>query len=66
MEIDKDSEKLNSGSSSSGGAFTTSSSIPMLSSLIEKEPGLKIGCEDGFYGPGKAHLLTYDESKMRQ
>ena len=36
-----------------------------MAALLEKEPGMKMGCEDGFYGPGKEHILTYDASKMR-
>ena len=32
---------------------------------IEKEPGLKVGCENGFYGPNKTHILTFDQSKVR-
>ena len=66
MGLESDTGKLNSDRSSSfatANANATTSDGPM--SFFEKEPGLKLGCENGFYGPGKSHIITYDTTKVR-
>lgn len=32
---------------------------------FEKEPGIKLAREGGFYGPDKSHILTFDQAKVR-
>ena len=59
--VSVENAKENGSATSSGGV----SSMPPMSFLCDKEPGIKFAAENGFYGPGKSHILTYDPSQIR-
>ena len=66
VEMENRQSRLNGSSNSSApAAAKTDSSTGLLQSCMEREPGIVLASDSGFFGPDKKHIITYDSTQMR-
>jgi hypothetical protein len=65
MEMGTVQSKGNESSSATPTNAQPSSKLGPLQSCMEREPGIVLASDDGFFGPDKKHIITYDATKMR-
>jgi len=52
-------------SSSAAAPAANTESTGVWQKYMQREPGIVLASDDGFFGPDKKHIITYDASEMR-